>query len=68
MSRGQIDHTRAEFNHYKEMMDRVLGSDESLRNQGKRRGGELVQLDDDNDPSINPAMGTVSDAGNTAAA
>lgn len=40
-----IEQTRAEFDHYKHMMDKVLGRDEEFRAQGKHKGGELVQLD-----------------------
>ena len=41
----QKEQTRAEFNHYKHMMDKVLGTDEELRNEGKHRGGEMVIID-----------------------
>ena len=33
------------------MIDKVLTSDEELKNKGRRRGGEIVQLDSEADPS-----------------
>ena len=43
------------------MIDKVLGSDNELRNKGKKRGGELVRIDTEADPSK-------GDTGKTAAA
>ena len=37
----QAEQTRYEFDHFRNMMERVIGSDETLKVQ-KRRGGELV--------------------------
>ena len=36
---------KAELDHYMHMMDKVLGSDETLRAKGHHKGGVLVELD-----------------------
>ena len=42
-----IDQTRAELDHYKHLIDKALGSDETLRDRGRHRGGEIVELETD---------------------
>mmetsp|Transcript_5925 Transcript_5925/g.8027 ORF Transcript_5925/g.8027 Transcript_5925/m.8027 type:complete len:114 (+) Transcript_5925:1882-2223(+) len=54
-----INQSRADFTSYRAMIDKVLGSDNELRAKG--RGGELVELDTEVDPSK-------GDTGMTAAA
>ena len=49
--RDRILQSQAEFDHYRRMIDKVLTSDEEMRSKGRRRGGEIVQLDTDADPS-----------------
>ena len=46
-----IDQTQAELEHYRHMIDKMLGTDEELREETKHRGGEVVQLDANVDPS-----------------
>lgn len=46
-----IDQSLAEFSGYRAMIDKVLGSDDDLRNKGNKRGGELVRIDTEIDPS-----------------
>ena len=55
---GQEAHARAQFDHYKQMMDRVLGSDSELKSKGRHRGGELVNLDDDVSGAASTDMGS----------
>ena len=40
------------------MMEKVIGSDDTLKVQGRRKGGEIVQLDDD---TVDPGASAATD-------
>ena len=51
LEKRNIAQTRAEFQHYRHMMEKVLGTDEELVARAKRRGGEIVEISSEADPS-----------------
>ncbi len=45
LEKRHIDQTRAELDHYKHLIDKALGSDETLRDKGRHKGGEIVEIE-----------------------